>query len=115
MFQPFQNTDLKEKTLFYNIITTEYRSNAELQVDQYCNGITVVNIGTVAMDVNGIPLAPPVAPMLLGEAQGFGGNRNEIFLGRIDIKFVAAAGARCVVIQKVYIKVIEDKPFEIIK
>src|SRR5688572_33027032 len=83
-----------EKTLFYNIVVTEYSGNAELQVDQFCNGITVVNTGTVAMDVNGVPLAPPVAPMLLGEAQSFGGNRNEIFYGRINIGFVAAAGAR---------------------
>lgn len=78
-----------------------YAANQKVEVDKNCNGFSVVNIGAVAMTVNEIPLAPPVAPALLGEATQFGGNRGEIFIGRIDIAF-AGAGGRCIVIQKVY-------------
>lgn len=103
---------IQEDTLFYNIITATYSENAHVQIDPYCNGLTVVNIGTPAMNVNGVPLAPPPAGALLGEAQTFGGNRREIFRGRIDIAFNAAAGAQALVIQKIYIQDIQ-KPFEV--
>jgi len=79
-----------------------YDQNTGVNVDPYCNGFTVVNTGATAMQVNGIPLAPPIAPALLGEAVSFGGNRDEIFSGRIDISFATGAG-RCVVTQKIYL------------
>lgn len=103
---------IQEDTLFYNIITATYSENAHVQIDPFCNGLTVVNIGTVGMNVNGVPLSAPPAGASLGEAQTFGGNRREIFRGRIDIAFNAAAGAQALVIQKIYIQDIQ-KPFEI--
>jgi len=104
---------LAEKTLFYDIVNSTYNANAHVQIDQFCNGVTVVNTGLVAVNVNGIPLAPPVAPQLLGEAISFGGNRNEIFYGRVDVAFAAGVGARCIVTQKVYVKFSVTKPFEL--
>lgn len=98
-----------EDTLFYNIIVYTYSENAHVQIDELCNGLTVVNTGTVNMNVNGVPLAPPPAGSLLGEAQTFGGNRREIFKGRIDVAFVAAVGAQCIVIQKCYIHFKDNK------
>jgi len=103
-----------EKTLFYNIVDTTFAGNAKVEVDRLCNGFTVVNTGATNMIVNGVPLAPPVAPQLLGESATFGGNRNEIFYGRIDISFTGGAG-RCVVSQKVYIDFEQGKPFELTK
>lgn len=92
-----------DQTLFYNTINATYRSNAKVEVDRYCNGFTVVNTGATVMQVNGVPLSPAVAPNSLGESVTFGGNRNEIYYGRIDIQFAAGVSS-CVVIQKVYIK-----------
>lgn len=97
-----------ERTLIYDIVPSFYTANAHVQLDRYCNGVTVVNIGATNMTVNHVPLAPPVAPALLGEAQTFGGNRNELFRGRIDIGFTAGAGSRCIVIQKIYVKYQEE-------
>lgn len=89
--------------LFYNLATMTYAQNTKVEVDRLCNGFTVVNTGATAMQVNGISLAPPVAPALLGEAAQFGGNAGEIFIGRIDISFTGGAG-RCVVTQKIYVQ-----------
>lgn len=100
-----------EKTFFYNIINSTYAENAKVEVDRFCNGFTVVNTGATAMTVNGVPLAAPVAPQLLGESVSFGGNRNEIFYGRIDVAFTGGVG-RCIVSQKVYIQFQNSKPFE---
>lgn len=105
---------MQEKTLFYTIINSTFSANAKVEVDKLCNGFTVVNIGNTNMTVNGVPLAPPIAPMLLGESTSFGGNRNEIFYGRIDIAFTGGAG-RCIVSQKVYIDFLHSKPFELEK
>lgn len=102
-----------DKTLFYDIVNSIYNANAKVQIDQYCNGVTIVNTGATVLTVNGISLAAPIAPALVGESVSFGGNRNEIFYGRIDIAFAAGAGSRCVVQQKVYVKFQYQKPFEL--
>lgn len=91
-----------ETALFYNLIPMTYAANAKVEVDKMCNGFTVVNTGATAMVVNGTPLAAPVAPALLGEAVQFGGNKGEIYTGRIDISFTTGAG-RCIVTQKIYV------------
>jgi hypothetical protein len=98
-----------ERVLIYDIVPSFYTANAHVQLDRYCNGVTVVNIGLTNMTVNQVPLAPPIAPALLGEAQIFGGNRNELFRGRIDVGFTAGAGSRCIVIQKVYVQYEDEK------
>lgn len=102
---------MQEKTLFYSIINSTYEGNAKVEVDRFCNGFTVVNTGATNMIVNGVPLAPPVAPQLLGESVSFGGNRNEFFYGRVDVSFTGGVG-RCIVSQKVYIQFQGGKPFE---
>jgi len=108
-----EKTDYREKTLFFDIVNSTYTNNAHVQIDQFCNGVTIVNTGTTNMRVNGVPLGPPIAPGLLGESVSFGGNRNEIFYGRVDISFDVLAGARCIVEQKVYVKFQLQKPFEL--
>ena len=100
------------KTLFYNIIPSTFKTNTKVEVDQYCNGFTVVNIGATNMVVNGVPLAPPIAPALLGESVSIGGNENEVFYGRVDISFTGGIG-NCIVSQKIYINFQKGKPFEL--
>lgn len=88
--------------LVYNLVNYTYASNQKITVDKYCNGFSVVNIGASNMNVNGIPLAPPVAPALQGEAISFGGNIGELYDGRIEISFTGAVGL-CIVTQKIYV------------
>lgn len=93
------------KTLLYNVTYQMYQRSTKVEPDQYCNGFTVVNIGTTVAIVNGTPLAPPTAPARLGEAVAFGGNHNEIFIGRIDLSFPDGEdnGNNVLVTQKIYI------------
>lgn len=86
----------------YNLVNMTYSQNAKIVVDKYCNGFSIINIGASNMVANGVPLAPPVPPALLGEAVSFGGNLGELFDGRIDISFTGAVG-RCIVTQKIYV------------
>ena len=92
-----------ETTLFYNLTQMTYATNTKVEVDKFCNAFTVVNTGATDMTVNGIPLAAPVAPALLGEAVQFGGNKGEIYIGRIDLSFTGGTG-RCIVTQKIYVQ-----------
>jgi len=101
-----------ERTLFYNITNQTFQLNTKVTADKLCNGFTVVNTGAVDCFVNGIPLAPPVAPSRLGESVSFGGNKEEIYIGRIEISFTGGVGS-CVVSQKVYIDFERGKPFEL--
>lgn len=90
-----------EQLLAYNLSSMTYHANQRIEVDSRCNGFTVVNIGNSDCIVNGIPLAPPAAPALQGEAAQFGGNRNEIYIGRIELTFTNNQGT-AIVIQKIY-------------
>ncbi len=94
-----------ERTLSYNIITQTIRTNQGIVLDERCNGVTAVNIGTTNGNVHGVPLAPPSAGSLLGESFAFGGNRNEVFEGRIDVSFPGGNdnGNRILIMQKIYL------------
>ena len=103
--------DVKEETLFWNIVTGFITRNSSVAVEELCFSVVVVNIGAVAMTVNGIPLAAPVAPSLLGESFTFGAHKKDIFRGRIDVGFTGGAG-RCAVIQNVYLDYGEKQTFK---
>lgn len=92
----------KEKILPYTTSTVNCIQPGAVKVDRYCNGFTVINIGAVVATVNGVPLSPPAAGETLGDSLNEGGNKGEIFTGRIDIQF-AGAGGQVLVIQKTYI------------
>jgi hypothetical protein len=63
-----------------------------------CNGFTVRNIGTATLVVMGDALAT-------NESKGIAGNRGEIFVGRIDIKFTGAGTRLALITQKYYMNV----------
>lgn len=92
-----------EDTLYYDFSVTPYKRNSKVVIDTYCNSATIVNIGTTLMLVNGIPLNPGTPGTNNGETYLFGGNRAEIFKGRIDISFPAAGIGSCLVVQKYYV------------
>lgn len=91
-----------EKILFYNFLYTVYKINIGVVVDELCNAYTAINIGTTVAYVNGVPLNPGTPGTNNGESISQGGNRGEIFRGRIDISFENATGA-VILIQKIYL------------
>jgi hypothetical protein len=71
---------LREGWLYYDITTNSYAGLKSVVVDPYCNGFTVKNDGTTLVILNGEVIQP-------GESKSVGGNRKEIYRGRIDISF----------------------------
>jgi hypothetical protein len=90
-----------EKLLQYNISVQVYNGTEDIPTMDFCNGFTVRNIGTSNLVVNGDQLAP-------NESKAIGGNRGEIFVGRIYITFNGAGNNLALITQKFYMNV----PFE---
>lgn len=99
-----------EQLLFFNFSVQTIRTDNSIITDDYCNSVTVVNIGTTAAQFNGIPIAAPVAPGLLGESISIPGNKGEIYSGRIDISFPGAGNGVVLVIQKKYVTALTKAP-----
>jgi hypothetical protein len=87
----------------YNIIQRTVKINSPIVIEQYCNSITIINIGITIAEVNYIPLNPGTPGVNNGESVAIGGNIGEIFNGRIDIAFPAGGVGSVIVIQKVYL------------
>ena len=87
-----------EKLLQYNLSTQIYSITCEVPVMDNCNGFTVRNVGTANVVIMGDTLAP-------NEVKSIGGNRGEIFVGRIDLKFTGAGTKLCLITQKYYMNV----------
>lgn len=103
MHNDFNETDLmKEQILYYNILANFIRQNKKFTVDGYCNQWEVINTGTTQVNVNGRPLYPGTPGTINGDSVSYGGNRGEIYIGRIDITFPNGPG-ECLVTQKIYI------------
>ena len=86
------------RTRRYNIFPQMYTAPHNVNVDKGCNGFTVKNTSaTTTALLNGVPILPL-------ESVTFGGNENEIYVGRIDISFVTPGSAanQVWVIQKFY-------------
>jgi hypothetical protein len=87
-----------EKLLQYNLSTQIYAVQCEVPVMENCNGFTVRNVGTANVIVMGDTLAP-------NESKSVGGNRGEIFVGRIDLKFSGAGTTLALITQKYYMNI----------
>jgi hypothetical protein len=87
-----------EKLLQYNLSVQIYGAAVSIPVMEFCNGFTVRNVGTANVIVMGDTLAP-------NESKGIAGNRGEIFVGRIDLKFSGAGTTLALVTQKFYMNV----------
>jgi hypothetical protein len=83
------------------------------EVERYCNGFTVTNIGTDTVTVNNQIYFPGVPGVSLGDSRSFGGNENEIYVGRISVSFAGLAAIQQIeVVQKVFILTEEEKDAE---
>lgn len=94
---------LKEKLLYYDIIPTTYRQNTSVVFREYCNGFEIVNTGATLATINGRPLYPGVVGSAVGDSYTVGGNKGEIFKGRVDIAFPNGAG-EVIFTQKIYVQ-----------
>lgn len=83
--------------LNYSWSVQRYESQKQVVLDPYCNGIVVKNAGTSVLIIQGDPLQP-------NESKSIGGNYAEIFVGRVDVSFVAGVGLvnLAIVTQKFY-------------
>ena len=99
----------KENLLQYVIIQKPQKTNGSVIIEEYANSITIINIGLTIAEVNYIPLNPGTPGVNNGESVSFGGNRGEIFNGRIDIAFPVGAVGSVIVIQKCYLPAQFDK------
>jgi hypothetical protein len=92
-----------EKIIHYNIVPTQYEKNCQVTIDKQCNGFVAKNTGNTLLTIMGEALQP-------GQSKSIGGNRAELFIGRVDLFFTGAslipaqpvAKNACVVTQKVY-------------
>ena len=93
-----------EKLLQYNLSVQVYDTALQVPVMENCNGFTVRNVGTANVIVMGDTLAP-------NESKAIGGNRGEIYVGRIDLKFGNLGGGRttlALITQKYYMNVLRN-------
>jgi hypothetical protein len=96
---------MQELILTYNILPTNLKVNGSVIIDLLCNSITLINTGDAPALVNGsIPLNGGTIGTSNGESISFGGNKGELFKGRLDIAFPLGTGVQNVLIlQKVYL------------
>lgn len=85
-----------EKLLTYNVSVKIFTQNGRVDLDKLCNGVTVKNAGTSMANFNGVILSP-------GESIAIGGNRGELFDGRVDVFFSGAGTNLLNVIEKFYV------------
>lgn len=86
----------------FNIIEKVMKINGGVVVEDLCNGLTAVNLGTTTMYVNNIPLYPGTPGTSRGESYTYGGNEGEVFCGRVDIAFDTGEG-NGLILQKIYL------------
>ncbi len=90
----------------YNTTTDIIVQSGQFERSEYLNSFTVTNIGDTAFTVNDKILFPSATPLTQqGDSISFGGNEDEIFIGKIVIAFQIPLGVlpRCEIIQKYFI------------
>lgn len=74
----------EEKLLIYNTDVQTYQAAVNAPIDPYTNSLTVKNTGTTLCIFQSDTLQP-------GESKSYGGNRGEVFRGRLDLRFQTQA------------------------
>lgn len=86
----------QEKILKYTVATSVVTVSGFYDQDPLCNGLAFKNNGTSVAVVKGAAVQP-------GESFQLGGNRGEVFTGRVDISFVAGGANALLVVEKYYL------------
>lgn len=86
----------KFQAVAYNFSAQTYQTNIQVDIDEWCNGLTIRNTGTSMVNFQQEEIAP-------GESVAIGGNFGEIIRGRLDLFFTGAGNNKCVIRQKFYL------------
>lgn len=92
----------KFQAVAYNFSCQQYTATQQIDIDEWCNGLTIRNGGTSTVQFQQEPIAP-------GESIAIGGNFGEVIRGRIDLFFTGAGINLAIVRQKFYI----NPPFNV--
>ncbi len=93
----------KFQSVAYNFTAQTYSQNTQVDIDPWCNGLTIRNTGKSTLFFQQEAIAP-------GESVAVGGNFGEIIRGRLDVFFTGAGVNECVIRQKFYINPPFDAP-----
>lgn len=85
-----------EKLLYFNWTTLPYTATKEVTLDPLTNSVTVKNLGTSNVVLQGEDILP-------GDFKVIGGNRLEVIKGRVDISFTGAGTNLAIVTLKYYL------------
>jgi hypothetical protein len=89
----------------YNLTTDIYIRSGTLPREQFLNSFIVTNIGDTPFTFNGKILFPSATPTTAqGDSISFGGNENEIYVGKMVLAFQLPLGAipRCEIVRKYF-------------
>jgi hypothetical protein len=90
--------------LKYNISVLTYARGQSIIVNKKCNGYQFTNLGGAPCSVNGMIVFPSTTPgTVLGDSRSVGGNEGEIYVGNIEIKFLAGPNPLIEIVQKFYV------------
>lgn len=100
-----------ELVLRYNYVPKTIVTPASVVMDENCNGVFIINTGATLAQIDnlGIPLNAGVPGTSNGDSFSIGGNKGELFHGRLDISFPATGAGIVVVVQKIYLP---DEPLK---
>lgn len=92
----------------YTFNAQEVAVSGYQNIDELCNGVTLINQGNGGVFVNNVYLnASPlnVAPgdRFAGESLAIGGNEGEILTGRLQIVFETQTAPLLIMVQKYYL------------
>ena len=94
----------KEITLLFNTLYKTVLQNAQIEIPELCNNITIINIGTTqAVIDSALPLNAGVPGTNNGESFTYGGNKGEMFYGRLNVAFPAGGVGNVLIIFKIYL------------
>lgn len=92
--------------LKYNLSTTLETLSGFKEVVEKCNGFTVTNTGDTIVVVNDTILYPGTPGTFLGDSRSFGGNKGELYVGKLKVSFVLPLGVlpQLEITQKFYVE-----------
>lgn len=94
----------------YNFTVQILQKSDWYNVERFCNGFTVTNVGDTIVLVNDQIFYPGTIGTNLGDSRSYGGNEGEIYKGVIKVAFQQPVGAnpQIELVQKVYVDDVDE-------